>query len=527
MTVTINQLLLWAVCFSCLVFILRLARESRQQNRSWLIISGSVIAIAIFAYFLVPQIAGWLSALLWLLFILVPLIGSNRVNQLLYRQEYKQAYKLARILSWLHPTDDWRKQPEIFRALWLGQKGDLEKASQILNSYRAAATPLGRHATVILYWMGANWEQCRNWFEQLPPQIIQNEVNLIPYYIRSLGETGDLNELVQTGFSLAKVLQRNHQTLNLDVVYLFVFSFSGQNKQVQQLLNPTSSLYSHNIAQFWKLTLLLAKGQTLAKKQLQALKGNSDFILQNAIDWRLAHPPVNPDLFLTTASQQILAILRLNFLKQQHSRATFDVDRVKAYGTYILIALNLLVFTIQVTLGGSTDGETIAFLGALILERVWAGEWWRIITANFLHFGSLHLVMNMIGLWVIAPLVEHTLGMARFFYCYAISGIGTMALIAYLQLIDPNALLVGASAAIMGLVGAIVAIFLQNWQRDKSPLSAKRLRFLIFLIILQFFFDWIIPEVSFIAHALGVLLGFIFTNIILRISPKPQSGDVF
>jgi rhomboid protease GluP len=514
---TINDLLLWVVSFSSLAFIFRLIRGGQPQNRSWILISGGVLVVSLLSWILKPQLAGWISITCWILLVVLPLLGFNRVNQLIYQQDYQQAYQLSKLLRWLHPVDGWQEQPRILYALVLGQRGDLLKASQILNAYRDRATPLSRHATVILYWMGANWDECRRWFEQVPKQVIKQELNLIPYYLRSLGETGDVNGLVQEGFALKKVLKRANQTLALDLVDLFIFVFCGQTPQVQRLLDPTSSLYSPEIAQFWKLTLLMVKGQPLVHQQLLTLQRKAGSVLKNAIDWRLAHPPRQPDILLTPASEQLLAVIRLEFAQRFRRRATFQVNRVQAYGTYGLVALNVGVFVVEVALGGSTNSETLTFLGALLIDQVWTGEWWRIVTANFLHFGVGHLVMNMLGLWVIGPLVEHALGIGGFFLCYGVSGIGTMFLIAYLQLLPPSALLVGASAAIMGLVGAIAAVFLKTWQQEKTAFSAKRLRFILFLIGLQFLLDWIIPEVSFLAHALGVFLGFVTARVFLRL----------
>ncbi|MGL5075807.1 MAG: rhomboid family intramembrane serine protease, partial [Waterburya sp.] len=70
-----------------------------------------------------------------------------------------------------------------------------------------------------------------------------------------------------------------------------------------------------------------------------------------------------------------------------------------AYTTYILIALNLLVYALEIKLGGSKNMITLERLGALIPEKVLAGEWWRLIGANFLHYGSLHLATNMLSLF--------------------------------------------------------------------------------------------------------------------------------
>jgi len=189
-----------------------------------------------------------------------------------------------------------------------------------------------------------------------------------------------------------------------------------------------------------------------------------------------------------------------------------------AYATYILIALNLIVYALEIKLGGSQDFAALERLGALIPEKVWAGEWWRLVGANFLHYGSLHLGTNMLSLFFIGRLIERSLGVRYYLTIYFLSGIGSMlcfSLLAF-QLKMANVFLVGASAAIMGLVGAILAIALSTWLRKRYSVAAKRrLQLVILIIIIQFIFDSLIPQVSFYSHLFGLIIGFIITSFLV------------
>ncbi|MEM8718340.1 MAG: rhomboid family intramembrane serine protease [Cyanobacteria bacterium P01_G01_bin.39] len=189
-----------------------------------------------------------------------------------------------------------------------------------------------------------------------------------------------------------------------------------------------------------------------------------------------------------------------------------------AYTTYILIALNLLVYGLEVRLGGSQNSLTLERLGALIPERVVAGEWWRLIGANFLHYGSVHLATNMLSLFFVGRLIELSLGAKYYLTIYLFSGVGSMltfTLLAFRLGLD-NAFLVGASAAIMGLIGAILAISLQIWLKKRTSITAKRrLQQIILIVILQFIFDNIIPQVSFHAHLFGFIIGFAISSVLV------------
>lgn len=191
-----------------------------------------------------------------------------------------------------------------------------------------------------------------------------------------------------------------------------------------------------------------------------------------------------------------------------------------AYTTYILIALNLLVYAVEIKLGGSQNSFALDRLGALIPEKVLAGEWWRLIGANFLHYGSLHLATNMLSLFFIGRLIELSLGAKYYLTIYLFSGVGSMltfSLLAF-KLGLGNAFLVGASAAIMGLIGAILAISLQIWLRKRHSTTAKRrLQQVIAIILLQFIFDNLIPQVSFHSHLFGFIIGFLISSVLVFI----------
>ncbi len=198
-----------------------------------------------------------------------------------------------------------------------------------------------------------------------------------------------------------------------------------------------------------------------------------------------------------------------------------------AYTTYILVGLNLLIYALEIRLGGSQNFLALDRLGALVPEKVLAGEWWRLIGANFLHYGSFHLATNMLSLFFIGRLIELSLGAKYYLTIYLFSGIGSMltfTLLAF-RLGLNNAFLVGASAAIMGLIGAILAISLQVWLKKRHSVTARRrLQQVIFVIILQFIFDNIIPQVSFHAHLFGFIIGFLISSVLVFIKLNLQEA---
>ena len=194
------------------------------------------------------------------------------------------------------------------------------------------------------------------------------------------------------------------------------------------------------------------------------------------------------------------------------------INGKRAYITHTLIFMNLIVFILEMRSGGSTNLRTLYTLGALVSENVKQGEWWRLLSANFLHFGWFHLISNMLALLFIGSIVELSIGFERYLIVYFISGVGSMLTFALLADYTGQAqvVLMGASAAIMGTIGTMLATSLQAWLKHKTYLNAKRLRTVIFVIVLQFILDNIIPSVSFYSHFFGFMIGFVISSILLR-----------
>ncbi|MGB8930652.1 MAG: rhomboid family intramembrane serine protease, partial [Anaeromyxobacteraceae bacterium] len=104
--------------------------------------------------------------------------------------------------------------------------------------------------------------------------------------------------------------------------------------------------------------------------------------------------------------------------------------------------------------GDSTSARHLVAAGALERGHVWAGEPWRLLTAPFLHAGVAHLAWNVAGAVLSGGPLERALGTRRFLAVYLASAVGGSAL----SLLAQDAVSVGASGALFGLVGAVLAI---------------------------------------------------------------------
>jgi membrane associated rhomboid family serine protease len=131
--------------------------------------------------------------------------------------------------------------------------------------------------------------------------------------------------------------------------------------------------------------------------------------------------------------------------------------RTPAVVTMTLIGLNVLVYFAQLAQGAPLQANrgSIFVNGALYGPLVAEGEWWRLISAAFLHYGPFHLFMNMLVLYLFGPPLESLLGPARFLLLYIASGLAGSA---GALLMNPEVATVGASGAIYGLFGAMLVL---------------------------------------------------------------------
>jgi membrane associated rhomboid family serine protease len=185
----------------------------------------------------------------------------------------------------------------------------------------------------------------------------------------------------------------------------------------------------------------------------------------------------------------------------------------------VFISLNVLAFVIELSYGGWND-LALHRLGALEPYSVLVlGQYWRLVTALFLHAGPVHLLFNLFALYVLGVPLERSIGSARFCVCYLIAGVGSTAgvvMLARLGLIRPT-LLVGASGAVMGVVGALAGFLLLH--RD-APRAKQRLSNVVMIIVIQIAFDLSTPQVSMAAHLCGLVTGFL---VGLAIAPRKMS----
>jgi rhomboid protease GluP len=181
------------------------------------------------------------------------------------------------------------------------------------------------------------------------------------------------------------------------------------------------------------------------------------------------------------------------------------VPRYRPRVTYVMMGILVVVFGIETLAGGSDNSRVLVNLGANYAPRVTVlGEYWRLFTANFLHIGLMHLAFNLYALYIVGTEVEMFYGPWRFLVIYLLTGLsGAIASYAFTY-----GLSAGASTAIFGLIGTLVAFFVRN--RDVfGEMSRSRLSNLMIVIAINVFYGMSVGTIDNWGHAGGFIGGVI------------------
>lgn len=197
-----------------------------------------------------------------------------------------------------------------------------------------------------------------------------------------------------------------------------------------------------------------------------------------------------------------------------------SLEQRRPYATLSLMAVLVGVFALQGFWGGLDLPPLLARMGSLIPERARAGEWWRYFSCSFLHFGALHVGLNLLLLWMLGRFLEPAVGSARFLLIYFLAALAG-SLCGSLFVIGQS---VGASGGIWGLLGAEVVMAFHPRRLMPALLIplARRVAVANLLLNLLGSFN---PDVDLFAHLGGGLMGALAVLILAAAGRLPTYGS--
>ena len=189
--------------------------------------------------------------------------------------------------------------------------------------------------------------------------------------------------------------------------------------------------------------------------------------------------------------------------------------------TIAFAAINIIVFFVLEIMGNTADADYMMRIGAVFPDCIQNdGEYWRLSTATFMHFGFEHLLNNMLILLCAGPILEKALGHIKYTILYLLAGVGGSTL-SYLQMLKSGdyAVSAGASGAIFGIIGALLWIVICHKGRYET-LTGKGL---LFMIVISLYYGVSTGGIDNWGHIGGLLMGFLMGILLYR--KKGKSVD--
>ncbi len=185
--------------------------------------------------------------------------------------------------------------------------------------------------------------------------------------------------------------------------------------------------------------------------------------------------------------------------------------------TVLLAAVNLLIFIVLELFGSTEDSYFMFTHGALYAPSVLEeGEYFRLISAMFLHFGAAHLMNNLLMLVVIGQRLERAAGKIRFVLIYMLSGAGAnLFTVWFYQFIGIEAISAGASGAILGITGGLFAWIVKS----HGKIEGIGKRQMLILTGLTVYSGFVSSSTNNAAHISGLLFGFLLGCVLYHRNP--------
>jgi rhomboid protease GluP len=180
------------------------------------------------------------------------------------------------------------------------------------------------------------------------------------------------------------------------------------------------------------------------------------------------------------------------------------------FTTFVILLMNLGLYAATVIVSMNTfgaenavmdvDGRALVMFGGKYVPYIAAGQWWRLVTAGFLHGGLIHILMNSWVLFSVGAQTEETYGTARYLVLYFVATVGGFLASTYFS----ASLSVGASAGLFGLIGAMIAAGVRSKTAMGSAIRAQYTQWVIYMVIIGF----VLSGIDTAAHLGGLAAGF-------------------
>lgn len=190
--------------------------------------------------------------------------------------------------------------------------------------------------------------------------------------------------------------------------------------------------------------------------------------------------------------------------------------------TWSIIAILIIVYAIELFFDVNNDINKLLDFGCMNnIAVVTKLQFWRLFTAQFIHAGFFHIICNIVMIYFFGMFLEQFLGHIRYLTIYLLSGVGGNLL--SFALGQDNVISCGASTAVFGLMGSVLALYFLNNDNIMAVIIGRQA---FLLLICNIVVDFFMPSVDIIGHIGGTITGFLLTIILGSIFFKDAPSKI-
>ncbi len=507
---------------------------TRPVPAGWAAVLLAIGLTLLSGWFLFPELVGWVSASALFLFVLCPIVAQRQAVRFAMRGWTRTARFLASLSVLTHPADGWFDTLPLVRALVLLQRGQRDEALALLDSLAHTSRKFASIARSLHVRATGRWSEFLTWIQTRPdPHRVLGDRDLLDLYLQSLAESRQVPRMISEYHRLVG-------RAPLPQAQLRLCAFCGQLDSVESLLAAPLRTWPRTTRSLWQATALQAAGRPEeARPLLEELATHRNPLISQPAQDRIAFP-VEPANGLVTAgpAAALLQAVKADIAHDARFAALTSVPHRRTVVTLLIVAALTINFAREIP-GGTDNIDNLIDMGAVVIlnlppelehlqPQLPNQEWWRPLTAAFLHFGPAHYLMNLVALLFLGRRLERAWGWWPTLVCFLLAAVGSMMGTPYLltALHGETQVLAGASGGIMGLLGGLLAHLFVGSRRRSTPHVDRQFRLLLAFILLETMFDLLHPHVSYEAHLIGLLIGSGWGALYVPIAFRPRAARV-
>ncbi|UZQ49748.1 rhomboid family intramembrane serine protease [Clostridium kluyveri] len=291
-----------------------------------------------------------------------------------------------------------------------------------------------------------------------------------------------------------------------------VFFPRVENINVEFIISDLKKLFQNKRLKFTQV--IMDKEASLSAEYINNYQ--LDYEIHRQFELILINPDLNQLVYYTEGSKELANQMLQGIIHVRNSGNISSEKRIKeVVVTYVIIALNVLVYIVTSYLSGSimdSNLNVLVFMGAKVNFLIAKGQYYRLFTCMFLHAGIVHLGVNMYSLYMMGTFIEKVYGKFKYIIIYIISGLFS-SIFSYMF---SSSISVGASGAIFGLLGASLVFALKM----KHSVAREFIMNIMAIIVMNLIIGFSVANVDNFGHIGGLIGGIIITYVLSNMSFK-------